>query len=77
KDNKAYEFKIFRTKIFDTSKNKETGTLWIENKKKILVQAEDCVIELSDLQLSGKKRMPAEELTKGLRTEFLKSSIKE
>ncbi len=64
---KEYEFKIFEAKIFDKSIRNAIGDFWIEDKSKILVQCSDSVLEITDLQLNGKKRMPAKELKKGFR----------
>ncbi len=64
---KEYEFKIFEAKIFDKSIRNAIGDFWIEDKSKILVQCSDSVLEITDLQLNGKKRMPAKELIKGFR----------
>ena len=64
---KDFEFKIYEAKYYDNSLNQAVGTLWIEQKKLLLVQCADGVLQLTDLQLNGKKRMPANELIKGLR----------
>lgn len=64
---RKYEFKIFKAEKVFIGQKKEIGNLWLENQKNILVQCSDCVLRLSDLQLSGKKRMIDRELVKGLR----------
>lgn len=64
---KEYEFKVFEAKIFNKSVRNEVGDFWVVDKSKILVQCADCVLEITDLQLNGKKRMPAKELIKGFR----------
>ncbi|MCF0210460.1 MAG: methionyl-tRNA formyltransferase [Bacteroidales bacterium] len=64
---KDYEFKIFKAVFEKNNANKPIGTLWIENNKVIKVRCNDGVVELVDLQVSGKKRMLASELVKGLR----------
>ena len=66
---KEYEFKVFEACIYNNSMQKSTGDFWIEQKKHILVQCSDGILELTDLQLNGKKRMPSSELLKGLRFE--------
>lgn len=68
-NEKLYEFKLFKVKLYSQEQKTEIGNFWIENKKTILVQAFDGIIQVIDLQLSGKKRMLAEELIKGLRIE--------
>lgn len=73
-NEKKYEFKLFKANIVRKNIEKQVGTLWIENKKNILVQSSDSILQLIDLQLSGKKRMPDYELVKGLRIgSYLKS----
>ncbi len=73
-NEKKYEFKLFKANIVQKNIEKQVGTLWIENKKNILVQSSDSILQLIDLQLSGKKRMPDYELVKGLRIgSYLKS----
>lgn len=73
-NEKKYEFKLFKAKLVRKNIEKQVGTLWIENKKNILVQSSDSILQLIDLQLSGKKRMPDYELVKGLRIgSYLKS----
>ncbi|MDO5759901.1 MAG: methionyl-tRNA formyltransferase [Bacteroidota bacterium] len=76
KTKKNYDFKIFKAKIISKDKKTQIGDLWIENKKSILVQTSDSILQLTDLQLSGKKRMPDTELVKGLRIESYLKSIK-
>lgn len=73
-NEKTYDFKVFKTKLIRKNIENQVGTLWIENKKNILVQTSDSILQLTDLQLSGKKRMPDYELVKGLRIgNYLKS----
>lgn len=73
-NEKKYEFKLFKANIVRKNIEKQVGILWIENKKNILVQSSDSILQLIDLQLSGKKRMPDYELVKGLRIgSYLKS----
>lgn len=64
---KEFEFKIFEAKIFDKSHNQTVGDLWIYQKKFLLVQCTDGTLQITDLQLNGKKRMPAIEFLKGFR----------
>lgn len=73
-NEKTYDFKVFKTKLIRKNIENQVGTLWIENKKNILVQTSNSILQLTDLQLSGKKRMPDYELVKGLRIgNYLKS----
>lgn len=65
--DKTYEFKFFKLKFVSKEQKTDIGNLWIENKKNIFVQVSDGIVQIIDLQLSGKKRMLAEELVKGLR----------
>ncbi|MBR1774142.1 MAG: methionyl-tRNA formyltransferase [Bacteroidales bacterium] len=66
---KDYEFKVFEVKIYNKSMQNDIGDFWIAEKKHILVQCLDGIVELVDLQLNGKKRMASSELIKGLRLE--------
>lgn len=73
-NEKTYDFKVFKTKLIRKNIENQVGTLWIENKQNILVQTSNSILQLTDLQLSGKKRMPDYELVKGLRIgNYLKS----
>ena len=67
-DGKIYQFKIFGAEFIPN--NQETipcGTFRIQDKETITVSCKDGIVKLLDLQLSGKKRMPAKELIKGLK----------
>jgi methionyl-tRNA formyltransferase len=67
-DGKIYQFKIFGAEFIPS--NQETipcGTFRIQDKETITVSCQDGIVKLLDLQLSGKKRMPAKELIKGLK----------
>lgn len=65
--NKDYEFKIFKVEHKQCNTDKEIGDFWIENNKNLMVKCKDGIVELLDLQLSGKKRMLSSELVKGLK----------
>ncbi|MBP3254088.1 MAG: methionyl-tRNA formyltransferase [Bacteroidales bacterium] len=73
--DKIYEFKVFESRIYGSEIKNSIGDCWIENKSSILLQCADGILELTDLQLNGKKRMPASELIKGLRTEGILKKI--
>lgn len=67
-DGKIYQFKIFGAEFIPS--NQETipcGIFRIQDKETITVSCQDGIVKLLDLQLSGKKRMPAKELIKGLK----------
>lgn len=66
---KEYEFKVFEAKIYNKSIKNAIGEAWIEEKSHLLLQCPDGIIELTDLQLNGKKRMSAFDLIRGLRIE--------
>lgn len=67
-DDKIYQFKIFKAKfIEEKSSQNQIGELKIQDKNTIKVNCKDGCIQLLDLQLSGKKRMPSSELIKGLK----------
>lgn len=57
------ELKIFKARKYSDLQTKPTGILTME--KKMIVQAKDGEIELTEVQQSGKKRMPAEEFIRG------------
>lgn len=69
KTQKDYEFKVFSVKFIKNNNKKDIGNFWIENNKEIYVQCLDGKVQITDLQMSGKKRMKTEELVKGLRIE--------
>ena len=73
--DKIYEFKVFESRIYGSEVKNSVGDCWIENKSSILLQCANGILELTDLQLNGKKRMPASELIKGLRTEGILKKI--
>lgn len=66
---KEYEFKVFEAKIYNKSIKNAIGEAWIEEKSHLLLQCSNGIIELTDLQLNGKKRMSAFDLIRGLRIE--------
>jgi methionyl-tRNA formyltransferase len=65
-DGSATAVKIFFTQITATSKLKP-GETWSDGKKTILAGTAAGDLELTDIQLAGKKRMPVSELLKGFR----------
>jgi methionyl-tRNA formyltransferase len=67
-DEKIYQFKVFKAKFIPKNTEANTcGQFKIQDKETIIVSCQDGYIQLLDLQLSGKKRMPAKELIKGLK----------
>ncbi len=56
--------KIFKARKSDNAPL-EPGQVKVVNGKVLLVGTADCPIEIEDLQLSGKKRMPADALLRG------------
>ncbi len=60
------ELKIFKGRIFSDSTECAPGTIFVREKK-IIVQASDGQLELIEVQLSGKKRMSANEFINGYR----------
>ena len=59
--------KIFEVAFEPQSVDAEVGTILSDGKKYIRVVCADGVVDIKDLQLSGKKRMTAEELLRGFR----------
>lgn len=75
-DEKNYQFKIFKAKFIEgKNEKKQCGIFEIKSKDEIIVSCKDGYIQLIDLQLSGKKRMPANELIKGLKIQGELKSI--
>jgi len=69
KTKKEYEFKIFEAKFHNKSIKNTIGEAWIEEKSFFLLQCSDGIVEITDLQLNGKKRMHSFDLIRGLRIE--------
>ena len=68
KDGKIYQFKIFKAKFLPReAQTSQCGIFKIQDKETITVTCQNGLVQLFDLQLSGKKRMPAKELIKGLK----------
>lgn len=59
--------KIFEVEFVPQSVDAECGTIISDGKKYIRAVCADGVVEIKELQLSGKKRMTAEELLRGFR----------
>lgn len=59
--------KVFDAKFEPQSIDAEVGTIISDEKKYIKVVCADGLIDIKELQLSGKKRMTAEELLRGFR----------
>jgi methionyl-tRNA formyltransferase len=67
-DGKIYQFKVFKAKFLPKeNQSTQCGIFKIQDKETITVTCQDGLVQLFDLQLSGKKRMPAKELIKGLK----------
>lgn len=67
-DGKIYQFKVFKAKFLPKeNQSTQCGIFKIQDKETITVSCQDGLVQLFDLQLSGKKRMPAKELIKGLK----------
>ncbi len=58
--------KIYRSRKTTLPKNDLPGTLYME-KNHLYMNCEDCLLELLEVQLSGKKRMPARDFLNGWR----------
>jgi methionyl-tRNA formyltransferase len=68
KDGKIYQFKVFKAKFLPRdNQTSQCGIFKIQDKETITVTCQNGLVQLFDLQLSGKKRMPAKELIKGLK----------
>lgn len=65
-DRPALHFKVLRARQLDTRTDHAPGTVLVEGRRLVL-QCADGRLELMEVQLEGKKRMPAEELLNGLR----------
>lgn len=59
--------KIFEVEFVAQTTSLEPGTILSDGKKYIRVVCSDGVVDIKELQLSGKKRMTAEELLRGFR----------
>jgi methionyl-tRNA formyltransferase len=57
--------KIYRSKFEVMEHNKDNGSLLTDNKNFLKVYCNGGVLEITDLQLEGKKRMPAAEFLRG------------
>ncbi|MDR1725897.1 MAG: methionyl-tRNA formyltransferase [Bacteroidales bacterium] len=65
KTGEKYDFKIFDVKFFPTEEKKTSGILFVLDNQKLMVYCCNGIIQILDLQLSGRKRMKAEEFIKG------------
>lgn len=63
-DGKDYTVKIFKTQKTDRKVNGEPGTLVVE-KNRLFVNTADNLLEITELQLSGKKRMLTRDFLNG------------
>lgn len=57
--------KIWKTKVLDKSSEKTPGTIINVDKNGIEVSTGDKVLQISEIQMSGKKRMIVSEYIKG------------
>ncbi len=64
-DNECRKIKIFRATIGKPSSGVGVGTLNIEGKNIIRIACADNYLEIKELQLAGKKRMPVDEFLRG------------
>ncbi|MDR1848046.1 MAG: methionyl-tRNA formyltransferase [Bacteroidales bacterium] len=64
-EGKEYNFKVFEAKFVRLFEKKNAGILSVVSNQKISVSCLDGEVQLLDLQLSGKKRMRAEEFLRG------------
>jgi methionyl-tRNA formyltransferase len=68
-DATSLPLKIFKTRLSDFELNSESpGKLLINNKKSMLVKCLDGWIEILELQLAGKKRLPVSDFLVGFRS---------
>lgn len=63
----ALSVKVFEVEFIPCDVNNEVGTIISDERNYIRVVCADGLIELKELQLSGKKRMSAQELLRGFR----------
>jgi methionyl-tRNA formyltransferase len=63
-------FKIFKSKLTSTFSTAEPGTITIENKR-FFVSTKDTLLEILELQLEGKKRIPSIEFLNGIKKNSL------
>lgn len=64
-DGKAHSLKIFRTTKEISSHSHSTGTVLSDGRNYIKIAAADGYLNITDLQLAGKKRMGAAEFLRG------------
>ncbi|NLV20522.1 MAG: methionyl-tRNA formyltransferase [Syntrophomonadaceae bacterium] len=62
-----HRFKIFSTQIIDKNISTAPGEITAINPTGIVVQCAEGMLEISDLQLAGKKRMASSEFLKGFK----------
>lgn len=71
-NNNDYLFKVFEVAIVDANtnilNNAEIGKTFISDKNKLFVKTNDGIIEIIELQQSGKKRMKAKDFLNGIRS---------
>ncbi|MBP1760641.1 MAG: Methionyl-tRNA formyltransferase [Firmicutes bacterium] len=60
-------FKIFSTRVVDDNASAAPGEIVEINPTRILVQCANGMLEIRELQLAGKKRMPSSEFLKGFK----------
>lgn len=66
-EGKIYNFKIYRSEYSVIPDKKEPGTIETDNNKYLHIYTSDGVIDVKELQLSGKKIMKIDELLRGFK----------
>ncbi len=75
--NKTYQFKIFAAEFHKKEiATSQIGAMTLKDKNIIEVTCSDGIIQITDIQLSGKKRMNAEEFLRGFKVRYTLQSCK-
>ena len=67
KGEQSVDVKIFRCIVTDKKSTVNPGTILVDAGKRLFVACRDYYLEITELQMSGKRRMTAEELLRGFR----------
>jgi len=65
KDGKFINIKIFATEMLIETHSNEVGTIHSDNKSFIKISTSDGYLNITDMQIQGKKRMPVKDLLNG------------
>lgn len=75
--DKTYQFKIFAAEFYKKEiATSQIGIITFKDKNIIEVTCSDGIIQITDIQLSGKRRMTAEEFLRGFKIRYTLKSCK-